>query len=57
MSPEQIRALRKHLGEAQTKFGARFKVTGLTVYRWESGKSAPDDKTLPKIIKLLEKMK
>ena len=35
MLPLEIKALRKYLGESQTKFAARFRVNQATVCRWE----------------------
>lgn len=46
MSPDAVRTLRLQLGETQTQFGARFKVSQITVGYWESGRSRPAPKRL-----------
>lgn len=41
VTPEFIIDLRKDLGETADVFGARFGVTGNTVFRWEQGVRHP----------------
>ena len=42
MTPREIRALRKALGESVEEFGARFGRGGRAVEDWEQGRRAPD---------------
>lgn len=42
LTPAQIRALRKALGESTTAFGARFARSRRAVEDWEQGRRVPD---------------
>lgn len=52
MKQQDIRHLRKRLGESQTKFGERFGVSQITVAYWESGRSQPARQRLEELSKL-----
>jgi DNA-binding transcriptional regulator YiaG len=41
VSSEQVRALRRRLGETRKAFAARLKVSPSIVFMWESGRSSP----------------
>jgi DNA-binding transcriptional regulator YiaG len=42
MTPREIQALRRVLGEDVATFGRRFLKSGRTIENWEQGRRAPD---------------
>ena len=52
ITPTQIKQLRLDLGRARRSFAHILKTTETTIYRWETGKSAPNKTALEKLNKL-----
>lgn len=42
MTPDQIRALRRALGESTAQFATRFARSARTIEAWEQGRRRPD---------------